>query len=130
MSKIKTENVTYEANGTTLKGFLAYDTAVKGQRPGVLVVHEWWGLDGYIRDRTRQLAAMGYAALAVDMYGGGKTADNPQDAGALMNAVLGDMTQGVARFKAGRKALAAHASADPERTPGTIRSARWPWRAR
>jgi dienelactone hydrolase len=115
MAQIKTENVTYTANDTTLKGFLAYDAAVSGPRPGVLVVHEWWGVDDHIRDRVRKLAALGYTALAVDMYGGGKTANNPEAAGSLMNAVLSDMDTGVARFRAGRKLLAAHASVDESR---------------
>ena len=115
MADIKTENVTYSAGGTTLKGFLAHDKARSGPRPGVLVVHEWWGVDDHIRDRARKLAALGYTALAVDMYGGGKTASTPQDAGTLMNGVLADMDEGVARFRAGRKLLAAHASVDASR---------------
>lgn len=115
MADIKTQNVTYAANGTTLEGHLAYDAERGGPRPGVLVVHEWWGLNDYIRRRASQLAELGYAALAVDMYGGGKTADNPQDAGALMNAVLGDMDEGMARFKAGRDLLAAQDCADAAR---------------
>ena len=115
MADIKTENVTYNGGGATLEGFLAYDAARAGPRPGVLVVHEWWGLDDYIRDRARKLAALGYSALAVDMYGAGKRADNPQDAGALMNGVLGDMQQGMARFEAGRQALASHAATDRSR---------------
>lgn len=114
MADIKTQTIDYTANGTTMKGFLAYD-ADAGARPGVLVVHEWWGQDDYIRGRARQLAELGYTAMAVDMYGGGKTADNPGDAGALMNAVLGDMEDGLARFDAARATLAAHDAVDGSR---------------
>src|SRR5690554_6110175 len=60
------KEVEYEANGVRLVGFLAYDDAMEGQRPGVLVVHEWWGLNDYARSRARQLAELGYTAFAVD----------------------------------------------------------------
>src|SRR5262245_38300061 len=94
-----TEPVTYSAD-TTLRGFLATDPTRTGRRTGVLAVHEWWGLNGHLRRRASMLAELGYTALAVDMYGDGKVADNPADAGALMNAVLGNMQAGEARFRA------------------------------
>ena len=80
---VKGEEVTYQAGGVTFKGYLAHDDGVQGKRPGVLVVHEWWGLNDYARSRARQLAALGYTALAVDMYGDGRTAAHPKDAGAF-----------------------------------------------
>ena len=76
------EEVTYSADGLTMQGYLAYDAAQDGERPGVLVVHEWWGHNDYARRRAEMLAEMGYTALAVDMYGDGKTADHPDDARA------------------------------------------------
>jgi dienelactone hydrolase len=112
---IQTETVAYSAHGTDLQGYLAYDGASTAPRPGVLVVHEWWGLDDYIRRRARMLAELGYTALAIDMYGGGAVADNPDDAGRLMNGVLGDMTQGSARLAAGLEQLQAHSSVDAGR---------------
>ena len=83
-ANIHTETISYTANGTTFKGYLAYDQGADAERPGVLVVHEWWGLNDYIRRRARMLAELGYTALAVDMYGEGQIADNPEDAGSLM----------------------------------------------
>ena len=80
---IKGEEVSYKVNEITMKGYLAYDDAIAAKRPGVLVVHEWWGHNEYARMRARKLAEMGYTALAVDMYGDGKTAANPQEAQAL-----------------------------------------------
>src|SRR3989442_1355991 len=80
---IKEENVTYTADGTTLDGFVAYDLNREGKRPAILIVHEWWGLNEYSKMRARQLAEMGYIAMAVDMYGNGKTAANPREAQAL-----------------------------------------------
>ena len=81
----------------------------------MLVVHEWWGLDDYIRGRARMLAELGYTALAVDMYGDGRTAADPDGAGTLMNSVLGDMDAGTARLKAAFDTLAGHASVDAGR---------------
>ena len=115
MSDILTETVTYDALGTTCKGYLAHDETAGEPRPGVLVVHEWWGLNDYIRGRTRQLAELGYVALAVDMYGDGRTAGTPDEAGALMNASLGDLPSLEARFDAARDLLAVHPGCDRER---------------
>jgi dienelactone hydrolase len=112
---VHTETVTYAAGGTTLRGYLATDPARPGKRPGVLVVHEWWGLNDYIRGRTRMLAALGYTALAADMYGDGRVADDPTGAGQLMNAVLADMPSGEARFGAAYERLQAHPTVDPTR---------------
>ena len=77
---LKEEIVTYTDHGVTLKGFIVYDENTTGKRPAVLVVPEWWGLNDYIKSRARQLAELGYVAMAVDMYGDGKTAANPQEA--------------------------------------------------
>lgn len=112
---IHTETVTYAAGDTTLRGFLATDTSRQGARPGVLVVHEWWGLNDYIRRRARMLAELGYAALAADMYGDGKVADTPGDAGALMNAVVGDRAAAEQRFRAAYELLGSQPTVDPER---------------
>ena len=115
MTDIRTEDVTYTAGETTCKGHIAYDGAMDGQRPGVLVVHEWWGLNDYVRGRARMLAEMGYTALAVDMYGDGRTATDPEGAGALMNSVLGDMDAGTARFRAAFDVLSRHPCVDAGR---------------
>ena len=77
---LKEENVTYMSDGVALKGFVVYDESKLGKRPAILVVHEWWGLNEYVKNRARKLAALGYIAMAVDMYGDGKTASNPQQA--------------------------------------------------
>jgi len=112
---IHAEPVTYSAGDTTLRGYLATDTSKQGKRPGVLVVHEWWGLNDYIRRRARMLAELGYGALGVDMYGDGRAADNAADAGALMNSVLGNMKAGEARFTAAYDLLASRPEVDGSR---------------
>ena len=81
--KIKEEAVTYMADGKTFNGFIAYDENKSGKRPAILVIPEWWGLNDYARSRARQLASLGYISMAVDMYGDGKIAANPQEAQEL-----------------------------------------------
>ena len=78
---IKTQTVEYKDGDTTLKGFLAYDDAVQGKRPGILVVPEWWGLTDYPKSRAEQLAKLGYVAFVADIYGNGMTTDDPKVAG-------------------------------------------------
>ena len=109
------KDVTYTEGGTTYKGVLAYDDAMKDKRPGMIVVHEWWGITQHVRDYTKELAAKGYTALAVDMYGDGKTADNPKDAGALSGSVMNNPDVMKARFDAGRKYLVSQPTVDAKR---------------
>lgn len=97
--------VQYKADGITMKGYVAYDNAKKGKRPGVLIIHEWWGLNDYARKRANMLAKEGYIAMAVDMYGDGKTADHPKDAGAFSAAVNKDPAGALARFKSAMATL-------------------------
>ncbi|MGB5398551.1 MAG: dienelactone hydrolase family protein [Gammaproteobacteria bacterium] len=104
-AEIVTRNIEYQQGDTVMKGMLAYDDAIKGKRPGVLVVHEWWGQNDYPRERARQLAALGYTAFALDMYGEGMTAEHPKDAGTFANAVGGDLPLAKARFEAALDAL-------------------------
>lgn len=99
------KTVEYQADGVTMKGYMAHDDAIKGKRPGVLVVHEWWGLNDYAKRRANMLAEAGYVALAVDMYGEGKTADNPKDAGALAGSINKNPPLARARFAAAEKFL-------------------------
>src|SRR5262245_34709733 len=84
---VQTKQITYKYGDLDCKGFLAWDDAVKGPRPGVLVVHEWWGSNDYARQRAEQLAALGYVAFAADMYGQGKTTNHPKEAGELAGRV-------------------------------------------
>jgi len=113
---IQTQEIEYSSGGTTLKGYLAYDASVKGKRPGILVVHEWWGHNEHARERARMLAELGYTALAVDMYGDGKQAAHPGDAQKFMQEVLSDLPAGVARFEAAKKLLNEHPTTDPDKT--------------
>jgi dienelactone hydrolase len=97
---VHTEKIQYKHDGKTLEGFLAYDDAAKGKRPGVLVVHEWTGHNPYVRKRAEQLARLGYVAFALDMYGKGVLAKNRQEAAKL-----------AAPFKEDRKMMRERAAA-------------------
>ena len=108
------KEVSYQAGDTVMKGYLAYDDAVTGKRPGILVVHEWWGHNTYARKRAEMLAELGYTAMAVDMYGDGKTADHPDNAGKFATAVRQDQDMMQARFNAARHYLNSQETVDPE----------------
>jgi dienelactone hydrolase len=82
---IKEESVVYTDKGDTLRGFIAYDESITTRRPAILIVPEWWGLTEYPKMRARELAKLGYIAMALDMYGNGKIAEDPK--AALENAM-------------------------------------------
>lgn len=115
LAAVKGEEVQYKDGNVVMKGYLAYDDTVKGKRPGVLVVHEWWGHNDYTRQRARMLAELGYTALAVDMYGDGKTADHPDTAGKFSGEIRKNLPLMQARFNAARKLLSAHPTVDAKR---------------
>jgi dienelactone hydrolase len=100
-AKLVTQSIAYNQGGMALEGYLAYDDAVSGKAPGILVVHEWWGLNDYVRGRAEKLAQMGYVAFALDMYGKGKSTDHPDKAAAWMKAVSSNMDQWLKRANAG-----------------------------
>jgi dienelactone hydrolase len=113
--KVVGKEVEYRSGDTALKGYLAVNDKVKGKRPAVLVVHEWWGHNDYARKRARMLAEMGYTALAVDMFGDGKTAKHPEDAGKFATEVMKNKPVGEARFNAAVEFVKKQPSVDPSR---------------
>jgi dienelactone hydrolase len=112
---VQGKEVDYSVEGVTLKGYLAYDDAVAGKRPGVLVVHEWWGHNEYARKRALMLAELGYTALAVDMYGDGKQANHPDDAGKFAGEVSKNMPVAKARFLAALDLLKSDPTVDADK---------------
>jgi dienelactone hydrolase len=112
---IREEAVTYRDGGTEMKGFVVYDDAVAGQRPGLVLVHEWWGITTHVHGEARKFAEQGYTAFIADMFGEGKTADNPKDAGALAGGVMKSAPTMEARFDAARAALLRHPTVDAAR---------------
>ncbi len=116
MANIRSEELTYSAGGVDMKAYIAWDGEIEGQRPGVVVVHEWWGLNDYARRRADMLAELGYTGMALDMYGAGAVATNPDEAGELMNGLLGDLAVVRSRFNAALDVLKAHSSTDSGRS--------------
>ncbi len=112
---INGKDVQYKVGDQVFKGYIAYDDAVKGKRPGVLVVHEWWGHNEYARKRARMLAELGYTALALDMYGEGTQAHHPEDAGKLAGEVRNNMEKAKARFVAAEDFLKNQPTVDVRR---------------
>jgi len=102
---VKTRELEYRQGETVLQGFIAWDDAARGKRPGVLVVHEWWGHNEHARNQARRLAEAGYVGLALDMFGKGKVATHPQDAQAFVNEVTKDPAVLAARFNAALEQL-------------------------
>ena len=113
---IKEESVTYSSGSTTLNGYIAYDSANNNKRPIVLVVPEWWGLTEYPKMRAKQLAQMGYLAMAVDMYGEGKVAGNPDEAQKAATPFYQNPKEGAARLQAALAKAKSYAQADTSKT--------------
>jgi dienelactone hydrolase len=113
--EVGTQELSYDAGATHLKGFLAFPASAVDERPGVLVAHEWWGLNEHARNVARKLAELGYVALALDMYGDGKNTEHPADAKGWMMQIMQNPEEGQARFEAARAALAADSHVDPTR---------------
>lgn len=112
MISLKEDAITYNLNGKNYKGFVIYDSSKQGKRPGVLVVHEWWGLGDYSRNRAKQLAELGYIAMAVDMYGEGKTADDPGTAQELATPFYKDPSLAKTRLDAALNKLKEYSQTD------------------
>ena len=112
---VQTQEIQYKVADTTLKGYLAYDDSIKDQRPGILVVHEWWGNNEYAHRRARMLAELGYVAFALDMYGDGKVAQHPKEASAFVQEVSQNQETAKARFLAGLGVLKNFRLTDPAR---------------
>ena len=112
---IKEVPITYRDGGTTLRGYVVYGEARQDRRPGILVVHEWWGITAHVRGEARKFAEQGYTAFVVDMYGNGMTADKPKDAGKLAGGVIKNPPVMQSRFNAARAELARHSTVDASR---------------
>ncbi|HLJ94381.1 MAG TPA: dienelactone hydrolase family protein [Gemmataceae bacterium] len=111
---VQTKKVSYKHGNLDCQGFLAWDDAVQGRRPGVLVVHEWWGLNDYARSRAEQLAKLGYVAFAADMYGEGKIAQHPKEAGEMANHVRANVDDWRQRAATALEVLKSQPQCDPK----------------
>ncbi|MBI5181115.1 MAG: dienelactone hydrolase family protein [Nitrospirae bacterium] len=115
-AEVRTEVVEYKQGDAVLEGYLAYDDAVKGKRPSVLIVHEWMGVNPYVKKRAEQLARLGYIAFAADIYGKGVRPKNSDEAAAESKKYKTDRQLMRARVNAGLALLKNHKLADTKRT--------------
>ncbi|MBL7702986.1 MAG: dienelactone hydrolase family protein [Ferruginibacter sp.] len=113
--KLKEENVNYTLDSLNMGGYVVYDENIEDKRPAVLVVHEWWGLNDYAKRRARELAGLGYIAMAVDMYGNGRTANNPELAGKLAMPFYTDPAMAKKHFDTALNKLKTYPQTDPEK---------------
>jgi dienelactone hydrolase len=115
-AEVKTKAIEYKDGDTVLTGVLAWDDAATGKRPGVLVVHEWWGLNDYAKSRAEKLAAEGYVAFALDMYGDNKVTKHPEEAGTWMKQITGNIETWTRRAQLGLDVLKSQDSVDASKT--------------
>ncbi len=108
----------HQSQDTLHRGYLAWNQDSTAARPGIVVIHNFWGVTDLVRKRADRLAEQGYCALALDMYGNGMVADNPIHGIETMNTILADMEMGATRLKAGYAALLEQPQVDAERTAG------------
>lgn len=111
-ASVTEDSVSYTVDGQTYKGYVAYNAGNKDKRPGILVVHEWWGLNDYSRGRAKQLAELGYIAMAVDMFGDGKQGNDPAAAQALATPFYKDPTLSKTRLDAALNKLKSYSQLD------------------
>jgi len=115
IAAVKTQVVEYQHDGVVLEGFLAYDDAKTGKRPGVMIVHEWTGVGDYVKNRAKQLAELGYVAFAADIYGKGIRPNNPTDAGKEATKYRSNRPLLRSRALAGLKVLQANPLTNPQK---------------
>jgi dienelactone hydrolase len=99
-AEVRTKQIDYQQGDTVLQGFVAWDDAMKSRRPGVLIVHEWWGHNEHARHQAKRLAEAGYVGFALDMFGKGKVTTHPEQAQAFMTEAKKDPARMAARFQA------------------------------
>jgi len=108
IAAIQSKSVEYTDGEITMQGYLAWDDSNNKPRPGILVVHEWWGHNDYARTRARKLAEAGYLAMSIDMYGDGKVAMHPDQAGEFLSATMANLPTAEKRFQAAKSLLNKH----------------------
>lgn len=114
-AEVRTQDIEYKDGDVVLQGYVAWDDAVPGARPGVLVAHQWKGLTDYEKRRARELAGLGYAAFALDLYGRGIRPQTAEEAGKQAGIYRGDRPLMRRRARAALDALAAREACDPRR---------------
>ena len=113
---IITQSLEFQVGDTSHKAYLAFDEQTAGAKPGIIVLHEWWGMNDNIHRRVHMLAELGYAAMAIDLFGDGKIAADVEDAASMMNNALGDLDHTATILEQGYQLLVSQTVVDSERT--------------
>lgn len=116
IAEVQTQVINYHHGDTSLQGYLSWDDSIQGKRPGVLVVHEWWGLNDYARQRAEMLAESGYVAFAIDMYGKDQVTQHPEQANTWMSKITENVSHWQQRAQLGLAQLKAHNLVDSDKT--------------
>ncbi|TVQ88480.1 MAG: dienelactone hydrolase family protein [Chromatiaceae bacterium] len=114
-AELQTQTIEYQDGDTSLKGYLVYDDSIEGPRPGILVAHEWWGLNDYIRQRAEMIAELGYVAFALDMYGDDRVTEHAPDAQGWMQQITANLDTWHQRARAGLEILQGQEQVDATR---------------
>lgn len=110
---MKIDEFDYGHAGRTFGAYAAYDGTVPGKRPGVLVIHDLWGMGEQPRERARRLAELGYVGLAIDLFGDRQQPSSLPEAMPLVEALRGDVRRFRDLLRAGLSELAKHEMVDP-----------------
>jgi dienelactone hydrolase len=102
---IQLKEIEYKAGDQTMQGYLAWDDSTQDKRPGILVIHEFWGNNDYSKMRAQKLAELGYVGFAADMYGKGKVTDDAKQATGWMSEVRKNPDVATQRLEAALKVL-------------------------
>jgi dienelactone hydrolase len=116
LAEVQSKTVEYTHEDVPLTGHLYWDDSIEGKRPGVLVIHEWWGLNDYAKERARMLAELGYVAFAADMYGNDQVTDTPDQAREWMQEITADEELWIERAKLGLAQLKDSEHVDADKT--------------
>jgi dienelactone hydrolase len=114
-AEIRSKAVNYHDDEEVMQGFVYWDDATQDKRPGVMVVHEWWGLNKYAKQRASMLAKLGYVAFAVDMYGKGRVTNKREQAQEWMQQITTDVDMWRERANYGIEYLRNHPLVDSDR---------------
>jgi dienelactone hydrolase len=114
-SNVQSKTLNYKIGEQEFIGHVAWDEAIPGKRPGVLVVHEWWGLNDFAKGRANELAKLGYVAFACDLFGGGKVAKGPDEAGQLIKSLIENVPEWIKRAGASLDLLKQQPQCDTSR---------------
>lgn len=98
-SKVTVSEIKFEVDGQAYNAYTASGVKSGEKKPGIIIVHEWWGQTEFVKQKADELAKLGYVAMAIDMYGEGKTAEHPREAMEFSKKAMSDFPAAQKRFE-------------------------------